>query len=203
MDADDAVMDYRDLRAFVSSRLAELADERRAIKAALAKLRIHAWVFEEPDGAGARAQSIQRTYLDELKQADLYIGVFWRGYGAYTEDEYRHAVAWRKPILIYEKRLLDKNLVTQEQIDAMQNESPGAADDGQLNLPRGGHAEPQRKASDHGIVRRLAKPSIEVCSSLVRRTRRFSYIVHAVVFVFCMDFESFLCMRVAESQLIF
>ena len=99
-----AAIDYRELRVFVSSRMAELASERRAIKAALEKLHIHAWVFEDPDGAGARPQSIQRTYLDEVNQADLYLGVFWRGYGEYTEDEYRHAISWNKPCLIYEKR---------------------------------------------------------------------------------------------------
>src|SRR5262245_9542982 len=100
----DTTIDYRELRAFISSRMGELAAERAALKAALSRLRGHAWEFEEPDGAGAQPQSIRRTYLDELQQADLYIGVFWSGYGEYTEDEYRHAVLWRKPCLFYEKR---------------------------------------------------------------------------------------------------
>ena len=99
-----SAMDYRDLRVFVSSRMAELAEERRAIKAAFEKAGINAWVFEAPDGAGAQPRSIQRTYLDELDQSDLYLGIFWRGYGEYTEDEYRHAID-EKPCLVYEKHI--------------------------------------------------------------------------------------------------
>jgi hypothetical protein len=99
-----SAMDYRDLRVFISSRMGELADERRAIKAAFTDAGINAWVFEAPDGAGAQPRPIQRAYLDELDQSDLYLGIFWRGYGEYTEDEYRHA-AGSKPCLVYEKHV--------------------------------------------------------------------------------------------------
>jgi tetratricopeptide (TPR) repeat protein len=81
----------------------ELAPERRAIDAAFDALNIDAWVFEK--SAGARPQSIQQTYLDELAAADLYLGVFWKGYGDYTIDEFEHARSLKKDCLIYEKRV--------------------------------------------------------------------------------------------------
>ena len=91
----------RPLRVFVSSGMQELARERQAIKVALQTLKVDAWVYE--DDAGARSQSIQQTYLDELAAADLYVGVFWNRYGHYTADELHHALHWNKACLVYEK----------------------------------------------------------------------------------------------------
>ena len=65
-------MDYRLLRIFVSSRMKELAEERRHIKVELEGIRINAWIYE--DDAGARPGTIEETYLDELETADLYLG---------------------------------------------------------------------------------------------------------------------------------
>jgi hypothetical protein len=83
---ENIIMIYERLRVFVSSRMQELAPERAVIKAALNELNIDAWVFE--DDAGARAQTIQQSYREEIESADLYIGLFWRGYGDYTVDEF-------------------------------------------------------------------------------------------------------------------
>ncbi|MFV1980453.1 MAG: DUF4062 domain-containing protein, partial [Rhodothermia bacterium] len=80
----------------------ELAPERREVKSGLADADIDAWVFE--DDAGARPDSIQRAFLDEVKNADVYIGIFWRGYGEYTIDEFEQARILGKPRFIYEKR---------------------------------------------------------------------------------------------------
>jgi len=95
-------MIYERLRVFVSSRMQELAPERAVIKAALNELNIDAWVFE--DDAGARAQTIQQSYREEIESADLYIGLFWRGYGDYTVDEFDYAGQRNKDRLIYENR---------------------------------------------------------------------------------------------------
>jgi len=91
------------LRVFVSSRMAELAEERQIIKSALSDLQIDAWVFEED--AGARPVSIQETYLDEVEKANIYLGLFWLGYGAYTIEEYEHARKHRKPCFVYQKQV--------------------------------------------------------------------------------------------------
>ena len=90
------------LRVFVSSKMSELAPERLLVKAALDELEVDAWVFEKD--AGARPGSIEETFLEEVETADLYLGIFWRGYGPYTREEYDHALKLGKDRLIYEKR---------------------------------------------------------------------------------------------------
>jgi len=80
----------------------ELSPERAALKQALDEMRIESFVFERD--AGARSQSIEDTFFDEVEAADLYIGVFWKGYGRYTIDEYERADALGMDCLIYEKR---------------------------------------------------------------------------------------------------
>ncbi len=87
---------------FVSSRMNELAPERVAVRKALEELRVGAWLFE--NDAGARPESIQTTFLEEIKEAKIYVGLFWKGYGAYTIEEYEHASKLGKDCLIYEKR---------------------------------------------------------------------------------------------------
>ncbi len=89
------------MRVFVSSSMDELASERKAIKEALDELKIEAWLFEV--GAGARPETIKEVYQRELARADLYIGLFWKRYGAYTIDEFEYAQILDKDCLIYEK----------------------------------------------------------------------------------------------------
>ena len=95
-------MSAQPFEVFVSSRMEELAAERDIIKAELKTLRIKAWEFE--DDAGARPQSVQQTYLKGVEKTDLYIGIFWRGYGEYTIEEFEHAIKLGKSCLVYEKR---------------------------------------------------------------------------------------------------
>jgi tetratricopeptide (TPR) repeat protein len=90
------------LRVFVSSKMQELAAEREAVKAALKELLVETFVFEKD--AGARSQTIQRTYLEAIEAAELYLGIFWKGYGAYTIEEFDHAQLLGMDCLIYEKR---------------------------------------------------------------------------------------------------
>jgi len=80
----------------------ELGPERQALKAALDALKVDAWVFEQD--AGARPESIQKAFLGEVEAVDLYIGLFWKGYGEYTIEEYEQARKLGKDCLIYEKR---------------------------------------------------------------------------------------------------
>jgi tetratricopeptide (TPR) repeat protein len=80
----------------------ELALERQVIGAALSELLVDTFIFETD--AGARPRSIQETYLEEVDDSDLYVGIFWKGYGAYTIEEFRHAQTLGMDCLIYEKR---------------------------------------------------------------------------------------------------
>jgi hypothetical protein len=91
------------LSLFVSSKMQELADERRAIQAALSDKHMFSWLWE--DDAGARPEPIRHTCLKEVEACDIYIGLFWLGYGQYTVEEYEHARRHKKPCLVYEKRI--------------------------------------------------------------------------------------------------
>ena len=55
--------------------------------------------------AGARPASIQQTYLEEVASCDIYIGLFWQGYGQYTIEEFEKARSLHKPCLVYEKHV--------------------------------------------------------------------------------------------------
>jgi hypothetical protein len=86
--------------------MGELAPERRALKDDLEDLShngLLTWLWEED--AGARPEPVRSTYLKEVEACDLYIGLFWLGYGPYTIEEYRHARQHHKPCLIYEKHV--------------------------------------------------------------------------------------------------
>lgn len=95
-------MSDRKLKVFVSSRMQELAAERQAVEVALEQLHVNSWIFEKD--AGARPDTIQQTYLSEINTSDLYIGIFWKGYGEYTIEEFEHARRLSIPMLVYEKR---------------------------------------------------------------------------------------------------
>jgi len=83
--------------------MTELAPERQAIQTALSHYAMQGWLWEKD--AGARSEPIDSTYLKEVEACDLYIGLFWLGYGPYTIEEYEHARKYHKKSLIYEKYL--------------------------------------------------------------------------------------------------
>jgi hypothetical protein len=110
---------------FISSKMVELSSERKIVKDSLSEILIDAWVFEQD--AGARETSIQETYLEELNNSDLYIGIFWKGYGKYTIDEFYAALKAEKDMLIYEKRtdLEDRDANLQGFLDSISNVETG------------------------------------------------------------------------------
>jgi hypothetical protein len=91
------------LSLFISSKMTELATERQAVQAALSQFEMYGWLWEKD--AGARPEPIRSTYLKEVEACDLYIGLFWLGYGPYTIEEYEHARNHKKPCLIYKKHI--------------------------------------------------------------------------------------------------
>ncbi|MGH9210518.1 MAG: DUF4062 domain-containing protein [Acidimicrobiales bacterium] len=81
------------LRVFVSSTLAELADERAAVARAISALRLTPVLFE----LGARPHPPRELYRAYLTQSDIFIGLYWQRYGwigpgmdiSGLEDEFR------------------------------------------------------------------------------------------------------------------
>ena len=91
------------LSLFISSKMQELAKERRAVQVALSDYRMYGWLWE--DDAGARPTPTRDTYLREVETCDIYIGLFSKGYGPYTIEEYEHARQHSKPCLVYKKHV--------------------------------------------------------------------------------------------------
>lgn len=91
------------LTLFISSKIQELASERRAVQAALKSFKMSGWLWETD--AGARPEPTRSTYLQEVEASDIYLGLFWLGYGPYTIEEFQYARMLQKPCLVYEKYL--------------------------------------------------------------------------------------------------
>jgi tetratricopeptide (TPR) repeat protein len=96
------------LKVFVSSKIQELADERRILSKLLPQLgdssiQLETWVFEAD--ARASSKSIRQVFLDALDDSSLYIGVFWNGYGEWTVDEFHRAGERGIPRHIYVKNV--------------------------------------------------------------------------------------------------
>lgn len=99
---------------FISSKMEELKQERKFLKKFIPTLsrngvELKAWIFEED--ANSSNNSIQFQFLEALRDADLYIGLFWKLYGAWTIDEFKYATNNRFDRHIYEKRVdeIDSN----------------------------------------------------------------------------------------------
>ena len=81
------------LRVFVSSTLAELAEERAAVARAISALRLTPVLFE----LGARPHPPRELYRAYLAQSDIFVGLYWQRYGwigpgmdiSGLEDEFR------------------------------------------------------------------------------------------------------------------
>jgi len=85
----------RDKRAFISSVMTELVDERRAVAAGVRAVGMRAVMFEE---FGGRDADPEDAYLTEVEGSDIYIGILGRRYGiplktrfSATHTEYLHA----------------------------------------------------------------------------------------------------------------
>ncbi|GAA1991112.1 DUF4062 domain-containing protein [Microbacterium pumilum] len=93
------------LRVFVSSTLAELAEERAAVARAITSLRLAPVMFE----LGARPHPPQELYRAYLAQSDIFVGLYWQSYGwigpgmdiSGLEDEFR--LSEGRPRLLYLK----------------------------------------------------------------------------------------------------
>jgi hypothetical protein len=93
------------LRVFVSSTLEELADERRAVRDAVTRLRLVPVLFE----LGARPHPPRELYRSYLAQSQVFIGIYWQRYGwvapgeqvSGLEDEYLLSAG--RPRLLYVK----------------------------------------------------------------------------------------------------
>ncbi|MCR8671840.1 DUF4062 domain-containing protein [Agrococcus sp. HG114] len=117
------------IRVFVSSTLRELADERRAVRAAIERLRLAPVMFE----LGARPHPPRALYRSYLAQSDVFVGIYGDSYGwvapdeqiSGLEDEYRLAPA-SMPKLIYIRESEERDPRLQELIARIQADDTAA-----------------------------------------------------------------------------
>src|SRR3954454_14476420 len=94
------------LRVFVSSTLGELAEERRAVRAAVEQLRLSPIMFE----LGARPHPPRALYRSYLEQSDVFLGIYWQNYGWVAPDmeisglEDEFVLSAGMPRLVYVRR---------------------------------------------------------------------------------------------------
>ena len=93
---DDAVREWaRDRRAFISSVMVELREERAAVAAGVRSLGARPMMFED---FGGRDADPLNAYLGEVETSQIYVGILGRCYGrplptrsSATHTEFRHA----------------------------------------------------------------------------------------------------------------
>ena len=71
------------IRVFVSSTLRELAEERRAVRAAIERMQLAPVMFE----LGARPHPPRELYRSYLAQSDVFVGIYADSYGWVAPDE--------------------------------------------------------------------------------------------------------------------
>ncbi|KAA9107859.1 DUF4062 domain-containing protein [Microbacterium rhizomatis] len=117
------------IRVFVSSTLRELADERRAVRAAVERMRLAPVMFE----LGARPHPPRDLYRSYLSQSDVFVGIYGASYGwvapgeevSGLEDEYNLAPA-DMPKLIYIKADEPRDDRLQQLIDRIRADDTAA-----------------------------------------------------------------------------
>ena len=113
------------IRVFVSSTLRELADERRAVRRAIERLRMAPVMFE----LGARPHPPRDLYRAYLEQSDVFVGIYAASYGwvapdeqiSGLEDEYRLAPR-EMPRLMYVKSGVEREPRLDELIGRIQRD---------------------------------------------------------------------------------
>jgi len=101
------------LKVFISSKMAELRDVREIVRDTLRTHGFEAFVYEE--SAGARPETVVATSLQEVEEADIYVGLFWQKYGEVTVEEYRYARKCERPCFVY---IRDKDLSREPKLEA-------------------------------------------------------------------------------------
>ena len=96
---------------FISSSMSELAEERRIVRKAVAKMGngvFETFCFEED--AVAQSGSPQQEWRRQLDRTDTTVGLLYQKMGEYTAEELRLSRENDIPILLFRKKDKDKVL---------------------------------------------------------------------------------------------
>lgn len=95
----------RNLRVFLSSSMTEFTIQRSAVKQELDSLGIPNFVFERE---GASDQAPGEIFPSAVRGASVYVGVFGKGFGNYTKEEYELARTHKIACHLYVQRIDDE-----------------------------------------------------------------------------------------------
>lgn len=104
---------------FISSRMREFEEERQQLPQLLEELdfgniKFRTWVFERD--APATSNPIRDVCEQAVRDADLYLGIFGRGYGEWTIEEFRWAENLQLPRHVYVLRNRATDLLRNRQL---------------------------------------------------------------------------------------
>lgn len=92
------------INVFISSAMAELEYDREITQETLASMNVSPILFEL---FPALSQSPTDSYLDEVRDCDIFILLLWKSLRPAIMEEYLHALKCNKPILILVKSLIE------------------------------------------------------------------------------------------------
>ncbi|MEX2160033.1 MAG: DUF4062 domain-containing protein [Dehalococcoidia bacterium] len=85
------------IRVFISSALDELEHEREIARATVERLNLFPVLFE---GLPPTSKALEETYLDEVRDCDLFVVLLWKTFRPPVKKELEVATFYRKPILV-------------------------------------------------------------------------------------------------------
>jgi Sec-independent protein translocase protein TatA len=89
------------LKVFVSSVMAELAEERKVVAQSIRAIPItRPWVFEQSPSS---TDTAIKTYISQVKQADIFVLLIGNRLSSAVIEEYKTALDAKKPILVFIK----------------------------------------------------------------------------------------------------
>ncbi|MCX5885687.1 MAG: DUF4062 domain-containing protein [Proteobacteria bacterium] len=94
----------RRINVFISSAMTELEYDREIVQQALLEMNVNPVLFEV---FPAMSQSPSESYLDEVRNCDIFAILLWKSLRPAVLKEYTEALVWNKPILIFVKSLID------------------------------------------------------------------------------------------------
>jgi len=100
----------RKIRVFVSSSLTELEGEREIAQEIIKDLNMEPVMFED---FPAMDKTLESAYIDELKKADIFVGILWKDLTEAVEKEINTAFELGIPLLLLAKMITYRESRTQ------------------------------------------------------------------------------------------
>lgn len=114
----------KNINIFISSAMTELEYDREIAQRALLNMNANPVLFEV---LPAMNQSAADSYLEEVRNCNIFIMLVWKSLRPAVRREYEEAVKWNKPILVFVKTLTENEKCDDELrqfLNSLATESP-------------------------------------------------------------------------------